>query len=164
MLYSTEGDLKLADFGLSRTYLPNMTPKVVSLWYRPPELLLGATTYSYEIDLWGAGCAMAELLRGRPLFSGTSELEQLDKIMSVLGGTLPPTMSQLPLLRDGTVRWPHNKRNQLWDLFHNLQGLTLLSSLLQYDPAKRISAREAKESSYFTMEPLPARAMPTFQL
>jgi serine/threonine protein kinase len=69
MLYSTEGDLKLADFGLSRTYLPDMTPKVVSLWYRPPELLLGATSYSFEIDMWGAGCAMAELLRGRPLFN-----------------------------------------------------------------------------------------------
>lgn len=160
MLYSEEGDLKLADFGLARTNLPPMTPTVVSLWYRPPELLLGAKRYSFEIDMWGAGCAMAELLLGRPLWNGTSELEQLDKIMDVLG--TPTGLSHLPLIRDGTIRLPSNRRNQLWDKFANLQGLTLLSDLLQYDPTKRISAEEAVRSTYFTSAPLPAARMPSF--
>jgi serine/threonine protein kinase len=163
MLYSDKGDLKLADFGLSRRYLPNMTSKVVSLWYRPPELLLGGTSYSFDIDMWGAGCAMAELLRGYPLWNGTTELEQLDKIMNVLG-TPPPTLSHLPLLRDGTIHFPQNKRNQLWDLFNNLDGLALLSSLLQYDPTKRITADEAIKAPYLTTIPLPASRMPSFQM
>ena len=162
MLYSERGDLKLADFGLSRTYLSRMTPKVVSLWYRPPELLLGATSYSFEIDMWGAGCAMAELLLGHPLCNGTNELEQLDKIINVLG-TLPAALLQLPLLRDGSIQLPQNKRNQLLDLFQNIQGLTLLSGLLHYDPTKRITAESAQESSYFTALPLPATTMPSFQ-
>lgn len=160
MLYSEHGDLKLADFGLARTHLPPMTPTVVSLWYRPPELLFGAKNYSFEIDMWGAGCAMAELLLGRPLWNGTSELEQVGKIMDVLG--TPTGLSHLPLIRDGNIRLPENRRNQLWDKFANLQGLSLLSSLLQYDPGKRITAVDAQKSTYFTADPLPAKRMPSF--
>lgn len=162
MLYADKGNLKLADFGLSRRYLPNMTPKVMSLWYRPPELLLGATSYGFEIDMWGAGCAMAELLLGRPLCNGTTELEQLNKIIDILG-TPPAALLQLPLLRDGSVRLPQNKRNQLWDLFQDNKGLALLSGLLNYDPTNRMTAEAAQEASYFTTWPLPATNMPSFQ-
>lgn len=161
MLYSEEGNLKLADFGLSRTNLPPLTPKVVSLWYRPPELLFGAEEYSFEIDMWGAGCAFAEFILGCPLWSGTSEMEQIDKIIDVLG--TPSGLSHLPLIRNGTIVLP-NKRNQLWDKFENLQGLSLLSSLLLYDPRKRITASEAMRASYFTTAPLPATRMPSFPL
>lgn len=162
LLYSTTGDLKLADFGLSRSFLPQLTPKVVSLWYRPPELLLGAVDYSFEIDIWGTGCAMAELLLGCPLWKGTTEIDQLNKIMEILG-TPPISLSHLPIFREGTVQFPTiKKRNQLWDRFSNLQGLSLLSALLQYDPVSRPSATVALKSDYFKTPPLPPQNMPSF--
>jgi serine/threonine protein kinase len=163
LLYTETGDLKLADFGLSRAYLPPMTPKVVSLWYRPPELLLGAADYSFEIDMWGAGCTMAELLLGCPLWNGTTELEQLDKIFELLGTPQTSCFSSLPLVRDKSVQLPQNRRNKLWDKFESLQGLNLLSGLLQYDPAQRTTASVAVNDTYFTTAPLPAQKMPTFQ-
>jgi serine/threonine protein kinase len=58
-----------------------LTPKVVSLWYRPPELLLGAEYYDQGVDLWGAGCIMGELLRGKPIMDGKNELDQLQKMV-----------------------------------------------------------------------------------
>mmetsp|Transcript_16622 Transcript_16622/g.24557 ORF Transcript_16622/g.24557 Transcript_16622/m.24557 type:complete len:351 (-) Transcript_16622:10-1062(-) len=162
MLYSNRGNLKLADFGLSRSFLPPLTPKVVSLWYRPPELLLGAVDYSFEIDMWGAGCSMAELLLGCPLWNGTTEIDQLNKIIENLG-TPPISLSHLPLFQDGSLQFPNIKRrNQLWDRFSNLQGLSLLSALLQYDPSSRPSATEALESDYFRTPPLPPENMPNF--
>jgi cell division cycle 2-like protein len=140
-----------------------MTPKVVSLWYRPPELLLGAADYSFEIDMWGAGCTMAELLLGCPLWNGTTELEQLDKIFELLGTPQTSCFSSLPLVRDKSVQLPQNRRNKLWDKFESLQGLNLLSGLLQYDPAQRTTASVAVNDTYFTTAPLPAQKMPTFQ-
>mmetsp|Transcript_18122 Transcript_18122/g.20912 ORF Transcript_18122/g.20912 Transcript_18122/m.20912 type:complete len:359 (-) Transcript_18122:259-1335(-) len=158
MLYSKKGNLKLADFGLSRSISTKMTPGVVSLWYRPPELLLGnkKNNYGSEVDMWGAGCAMAELLLGCPLWKGTTELEQLQKIVDILG-TPPPGLIQNPILNIA-----NKKRNQLWDKFENLQGLTLLSSLVQYDPTLRPTASDALKSNYFRTEPLPSKTMPSF--
>ena len=102
LLYNHRGELRVADFGLARrvgsayvggvgaggavgsgvgdlhTYL---TPKVVSLWYRPPELLFGAEYYDQGVDNWGAGCVMGELLRGKPLMDGRNEMDQLQKMV-----------------------------------------------------------------------------------
>ncbi len=74
LLYNSKGQLKLADFGLARTLSKpsptQITQKVVTLWYRSPELLLGTVSYSFTIDVWSAGCILAELLLGRPLLPG----------------------------------------------------------------------------------------------
>jgi serine/threonine protein kinase len=95
LLYSSsEGALKLADFGLSRKLGPSLTPKVVSLWYRPPELLLGSEEYDAAVDLWGSGCVFGELLEGNPLMDGKNELDQLSKMIQLLG---PPTVAQWPV-------------------------------------------------------------------
>ena len=74
LLIDSEGILRIADFGLASFFDPNhkrpMTSRVVTLWYRPPELLLGATEYSVGVDLWSAGCILAELLAGKPMVPG----------------------------------------------------------------------------------------------
>lgn len=88
MLISNNGDVKLADFGLARKKAPGAhgyTNRVVTLWYRPPELLLGSENYDEKIDMWSAGCLFAELMTGgRVLFPGNStDLDQLQKIYEV---------------------------------------------------------------------------------
>ena len=78
LLVSSDGILKIADFGLATSYDPEnarpMTSQVITLWYRPPELLLGATHYGVGVDLWSVGCILAELLLGEPIFPGRTEV------------------------------------------------------------------------------------------
>jgi serine/threonine protein kinase len=93
ILLSNQHHIKLADFGLARSTLSldgregkiDMTNNVVTMWYKPPELLLGAVRYTYSVDMWSVGCVMAELELGRPLFMGKTEPEQLEMICKVLG-------------------------------------------------------------------------------
>lgn len=79
LLIGNDGILKIADFGLASVFDPNhkqpMTSRVVTLWYRPPELLLGATDYGVGVDLWSAGCILAELLAGKPIMPGRTEVK-----------------------------------------------------------------------------------------
>jgi cell division cycle 2-like len=81
--------IKVADFGLARRFGdplgPNMTQLVVTLWYRAPELLLGAKTYTTAIDMWSIGCIFAELVNKEPLAPGRGEIDQLGKIFKILG-------------------------------------------------------------------------------
>jgi serine/threonine protein kinase len=171
LLYTNKGKLKLADFGLSRSYHTGaaLTENVASLWYRPPELLLGSPRYSQAIDLWASGCVFAEFLKGYPAMNGKNPEEQLEKIVQVVG--LPnlhdwPGLQEMPLVRDGAVQFPaRSKRTLLDDFCHlSIHGLRLLSSLLLYNPDKRWTAHQALESSYFDEEPLPTRPcdMPQF--
>lgn len=78
LLIDKSGMLKIADFGLANFYNPekkrHLTSRVVTLWYRAPELLLGATDYGPVIDLWSAGCLMAEMFAGRPIMPGRTEV------------------------------------------------------------------------------------------
>lgn len=88
LLMTDKGCVKTADFGLARAYgipVKPMTPKVVTLWYRAPELLLGTTTQTTSIDMWAMGCVLAELLAHKPLLPGTSEIHQVDLIVQLLG-------------------------------------------------------------------------------
>lgn len=85
---NNNGQLKLADFGLARLYgdpIRTYTPRVVTLWYRAPELLLGATTYTAAVDMWGVGCVFGELLLRAPLLPGNTEIEQMQFIIKLLG-------------------------------------------------------------------------------
>lgn len=78
LLLDNGGILRIADFGLAAMFDPSykhpMTSRVVTLWYRPPELLLGATDYGVGVDLWSAGCILAELLAGKPIMPGRTEV------------------------------------------------------------------------------------------
>eukprot|EP00075_Anas_platyrhynchos_P028145 XP_027317398.1 cyclin-dependent kinase 15 [Anas platyrhynchos] len=103
LLISCLGELKLADFGLAcAKFIPSQTysSEVVTLRYRPPEVLLGATDYSSDLDIWSAGCIFVEMIQGQPVFAGTSGTpEQLEKIWEVLGvptENIWPGLSKLP--------------------------------------------------------------------
>jgi len=78
LLVDSNGKLKIGDFGLATSLQPSqgqpLTSRVVTLWYRPPELLLGATDYGITVDLWSAGCILAELFVGKPILSGRTEV------------------------------------------------------------------------------------------
>lgn len=88
LLVNNDGILKMADFGLANLYQPGnrqprkpLTSRVVTLWYRPPELLLGSTDYAATVDLWSVGCVFAELFRGKPILQGRTEVIIASKIL-----------------------------------------------------------------------------------
>lgn len=174
LLYTHGGILKLADFGLSRPYAAHdparqLTPNVASLWYRPPELLLGATTYSQAIDIWAAGCILAELLSGQPLVNGKTEEEQITLLVDCIG--VPhvrhwPALAAMPKIRNGQIRLPTKSRRTVLDTFGELSsaGLELQSRLLHYDSLQRWTAYEGLQSSFFVESPVPTptERMPRF--
>ena len=102
ILINSEGQLKLADFGLARFYQKrrraDYTNRVITLWYRPPELLLGATVYGPEVDIWSAGCIFLELFVKKPTFQGNDEIHQLDVIYQVMGTPSVTSWPSLPTL------------------------------------------------------------------
>ncbi|VFQ69912.1 unnamed protein product [Cuscuta campestris] len=177
LLLNNRGELKICDFGLARQYgspLKPYTQLVVTLWYRAPELLLGAKQYSTAIDMWSLGCIMAELLSKEPLFNGKSEIEQLDKIYKILGTpneTIWPGFSKLPGLKISFVKHQYNLLRKKFPATSftgspvlSDAGFDLLNKLLTYDPEKRITAEAALNHEWFREVPLPKSKefMPTF--
>ncbi|KAF9956366.1 hypothetical protein BGZ70_009933 [Mortierella alpina] len=161
LLLNNKGEIKVADFGLARRYgEPQgiMTQPVVTLWYRAPELLLGAKEYTTAIDMWSIGCIFAELVNNEPLLPGRSEAEQLEKTFKLLGmpnDKIWPGYSKLPLVSHvPNFVQPYNLlRTRLPYLTEN--GLDLMSKMLMYDPAKRITAEDALKHPYFSEAPPP---------
>ncbi len=144
-----------------------MTPVVVTLWYRAPELLLGSRAQTPSIDTWAVGCIFGELLAHKPLLPGKSELHQLQSIINLLGtpnNKIWPGFSELPGPK--TFNFKHQPYNNLRHKFSWLSesGIMLLQQLFTYDPSRRISAKSALQNSYFKERPLPVTAdmMPTF--
>jgi len=177
LLLNNRGELKICDFGLSRQYgspLKPYTQPVVTLWYRAPELLLGAKEYSTAIDMWSLGCIMAELLSKEPLFAGKNEIDQLHKIFRILGTPNEERWcgySKLPGAKCKFVKQPYNRLRDKFPAVSFTGGLTLseagfdlLNRLLTYDPEKRISADDALNHEWFREVPLPKTKdfMPTF--
>jgi len=170
LLMTDHGILKIADFGLAREFgIPpvSMTPTVVTLWYRPPELLLGSKTHDYAVDLWATGCIIAELLAHQPLLKGKNEIEMIDLIVKLIGSPseeIWPGYSKLPALK--TIKLPKQLYNNLKNRFPWLSsaGISLLNHLLMYDPSKRTTARSCLDFKYFKEAPIPCKPemMPTF--
>jgi len=163
LLMNNRGTIKVADFGLARRFgdpvgVGGMTQLVVTLWYRAPEILLGATTYSTAVDMWSVGCIFAELLLKEPLFQAKGEIELLSMIFKLLGppnAASWPEYSSLPLAK--TITLPSPLPHQFRQRFHYMTtaGVDLLMSLLTYDPENRITAEEALQHVYFTESPYP---------
>ncbi|WZZ87197.1 hypothetical protein YC2023_115776 [Brassica napus] len=167
LLIDSNGVLKIADFGLATFFDPEnripLTSRVVTLWYRPPELLLGACHYGVGVDLWSTGCILGELYSGKPILPGKTEVEQLHKIFKLCGSPTEDYWRKLKLPLSAAFRpaLPYGRR--VADMFKNLPTnvLSLLEALLSIDPDRRGSAVRALESEvlvideqYFRTEPL----------
>lgn len=178
--------LKLADFGLARSLEPpllsqvdvhsagvtkDLTNKVITLWYRAPEVLLGTVHYGCGVDIWSAGCILAELLMNKPLAAGKTELEQLNIVANVTGTPDNDTWEYLFSLKKTknisreippiAKKWREadRKKSTLRDKLCTKRGIdevavNLLEKLLDWDPRKRLSATYALENKYFWTEPL----------
>lgn len=151
-----------------------MTNRVITLWYRPPELLLGSTLYGPEVDMWGAGCILLDLLAGKPVFTGQDEISQLECICRRLG-PIPPSlealcklpwftmltdaMSATALEGDASPRPPAADylADEFGERLGGSEGVELLRSLLALDPARRISACDALKHPWFKADPAPCK-------
>ncbi|XP_077777641.1 cyclin-dependent kinase 16 isoform X4 [Podarcis muralis] len=155
LLINERGELKLADFGLARAKsIPTKTysNEVVTLWYRPPDILLGSTEYSTQIDMWGVGCIFYEMSTGRPLFPGSTVEEQLHFIFRILG---TPNEETWPGIQSNeefrAYNYPKYRPEALINHAPRLdsEGADLLGKLLQFEGRKRISADEAMRHLFF---------------
>ncbi|XP_057359672.1 cyclin-dependent kinase 15 isoform X3 [Manis pentadactyla] len=169
LLISQLGELKLADFGLARAKsIPSQTysSEVVTLWYRPPDALLGATEYSSDLDIWGAGCIFIEMFQGQPLFPGVSDiLEQLEKIWEVLGVPTEDTWPGVSQLPNYNPEWfPLPKPQTLQNVCNRLgrvpEAEDLASQMLKGFPRDRVSAQEALVHNYFSALPSQLHQLP----
>lgn len=155
LLINKDGTLKVADFGLARAFgvpLRSYTHEVVTLWYRAPEILLGGKQYSTGVDMWSVGCIFAEMAERKPLFSGDSEIDQIFKIFKTLGTPTKETWPEVQALSEYKSTFPQWKRQDLGSVLKKLDqpGLDLLTELLAYDPAMRMSAKRALIHPYFS--------------
>jgi len=188
LLLNSECLMKVADFGLARSLLddskdddvkpPVMTDYVATRWYRAPEILLGSNKYGKAVDLWSLGCIFGEMLGGKPVFPGTSTLNQIEKIGEMIGA---PTTDDIRALQSTFTlemldampfpmgdEGPDGKRamkafdkasppepghgggNEWSALFSKAspEAIDLLSKLMQYDPAQRITAKGGLTHEY----------------
>jgi serine/threonine protein kinase len=154
LLINNKGQLKLADFGLARAFgipVNTFSNEVVTLWYRAPDVLLGSRTYNTSIDIWSAGCIMAEMYTGRPLFPGTTNEDQLQKIFRLMGTPSErswPGISQFPEYKPNFHVYATQDLRLFLPQIDQL-GLDLLSRMLQLRPEMRISANEALRHPWF---------------
>lgn len=154
LLIDNRGAIKLADFGLARAFnvpIRTYTHEVITLWYRAPEILLGARHYATPVDMWSLGCIFVEMVNNSPLFCGDSEIDQLYKIFQILGTPTEESwtgVSSLPHYRSTFPRW---SGNHICALVPNLEpdGIDLIARMLTYEPSKRISAKAALDHPYF---------------
>lgn len=166
LLIAGDGEVKLADFGLARSFAdPNMrmTTEVITSWYRPLELFLGARHYGSAVDMWSVGAVFGELITRTPMMPGGSDIQMVELITSIFGTpteTVWPGVTQLPqhgVL--GEYIKPAEPR-VYWDNMYGLvgkEGITLLRGLLLLDPRKRFSAQHALEHEWFTKLPKPTK-------
>ncbi|KAG2304355.1 hypothetical protein Bca4012_063350 [Brassica carinata] len=161
LLVNNDGVLKIGDFGLASFYNPDndqpLTSRVVTLWYRAPELLLGSTEYGPAIDLWSVGCILAELFVGKPIMPGRTEVEQMHKIFKLCGSASEDFWETTKFPQATSYRPQHPYKRVLQETFKNLpsSSLALLDKLLSVEPETRCSASSTLMSEFFTTEPLP---------
>jgi mitogen-activated protein kinase 15 len=183
LLLNAECQVKVADFGLARSLAPEdrtpdgsgagsshanggivLTDYVATRWYRAPEILLGSTNYTFGVDMWSAGCILAELLAGRPMFPGKSTLDQIERILDVTGAPGPAELAACDspyaaeMLNSLPELPPQQPRRPLRQMFPGAppDAIDLLHQLLHFSPAQRITAAEALRHPYVSQFHSPA--------
>ncbi|VFQ84077.1 unnamed protein product [Cuscuta campestris] len=157
LLVNDQGILKIADFGLA-TFFDHekiLTSRVVTLWYRPPELLLGATHYGVGVDLWSTGCILGELYAGTPIMPGRTEVEQLHKIFKLCGSPSEDYWRKEKLPHTTVFKPIQPYRRRIADAFKDLPPVVvdLMDTLLSIDPEHRGTAGLALKSDFFRTHP-----------
>lgn len=164
LLISNNGVLKIADFGLARKMKPinnqednDYTNRVITLWYRPPELLLGTTDYGREVDMWGVGCLLVELFTKKAIFQAPDEIQQIISIFEILG---TPDFSSWKNLNNlpwfemlKPKKFYKSKFSELFSKILSKECFNLSLRLLEYDPRKRMNAQDALNHEYFKEDP-----------
>merc|ERR1719426_718637 len=160
ILLNSECQVKVCDFGLARSVVqqndhasnPVLTDYVATRWYRAPEILLGSTSYTKGVDTWSVGCILGELISGKPIFPGTSTMNQLDRIMEVTGRPSPEDVEAIksPFAATMLESLPMSRPRPLNEMFPSASAdaLDFLRICLQFNPAKRISASDALRHPY----------------
>ncbi|KAJ3153539.1 serine/threonine protein kinase, CMGC, CDC2/CDK sub [Geranomyces variabilis] len=164
ILIDGNGTLKIADFGLARRYVAteagaSLTPTVVTLWYRPPEILLEEKAYDKTVDMWGYGCIFAEMWERTPVFQSGTEAQALEKILNVCGSPKAdewPEWEKLTQRQKIEVKPKPRKIREIYRDRLDYYTITFIDTLLCLNPAKRLSAEEALRHDYFNVEPAPA--------
>ncbi|KAG5980015.1 hypothetical protein E4U55_004469 [Claviceps digitariae] len=164
LLIAADGDVKLADFGLARSFADphqNMTSNVITRWYRPPELLFGAKHYSGAVDVWSVGTVFAELVLRAPFLPGNNELDQIKMICEAIGTPSEDNWPGVTKLPEFTVPGQHPVHGKDWYEMRfgtvGSDGVDLLMKTLSLDPKKRITARAMLRHTWWHSEPKPTR-------
>jgi serine/threonine protein kinase len=154
LLINRQGYIKLGDFGLARTFtvpIRVLTHEVITLWYRPPEILLASESYALPVDIWSTGCIIAEMMTKSALFQGDSEIDELFAIFRLLGTPTEESYPGITSCSAYSTTFPKWRAKELKEIIPNGDplGLDLISKMLCYDPAQRITARAALDHPYF---------------
>ncbi|KAL2025053.1 hypothetical protein VTK56DRAFT_55 [Thermocarpiscus australiensis] len=165
LLIAADGEVKLADFGLARSFADpgrRMTANVVTRWYRPPELLFGARHYGGAVDVWSVGMVFAELIIRAPFLAGNTEVEQIALICKHVGTPTEDNWPGVTQLREYTVPSevvPVWGKEAYMGRFGAVgaEGVDLLVKTLALDPKKRITAHEMLEHRWWRTDPKPTR-------
>ncbi|CAN6357919.1 unnamed protein product [Urochloa humidicola] len=160
LLIDGNGTLKIGDFGLAISYDPNnpqpLTSRVVTLWYRPPELLLGATEYGVAVDMWSTGCIVAELFASKPIMPGRTEVEQIHKIFKLCGSPPECYCKKAKVPETAMFKPQQQYRRCVAETFKDFppSAVVLIDSLLSLEPEVRGTAASALQSDFFRTKPL----------
>mmetsp|Transcript_66225 Transcript_66225/g.115453 ORF Transcript_66225/g.115453 Transcript_66225/m.115453 type:complete len:387 (+) Transcript_66225:208-1368(+) len=161
LLVNKNCDLKICDFGLARVLSTEdedtlgRTDYVVTRWYRAPEVVLLASEYTKSIDVWAVGCILCELIQRKPIFAGKDHLDQIKKIIAVIGSPSEEELYWLP--KNGSARaflkkCPPAPKASWSSVFSSASpdDIEVIEAMLRFDPTLRISVQDALRLRYFS--------------